>query len=134
MKLHDLKIRVYYEDTDAAGIVYYANYLKFAERARTEMMRAVGFEHAQVFEDKQTAFAIANVNVTYKAPAKLDDELVVKSQVLEIRGASMDMQQDIYKNDKLINEIKITLVCIDKNLKAVRIPQEVRDIFDKENK
>ncbi len=134
MKVHELKVRVYYEDTDAGGIVYYANYLKFAERGRTELLRDVGFEHAQVFKDKQTAFAVVNVNASYKAPAMLDDELVVKTLVTEMNGASMEMQQDIYKNDNLINEIKVTLVCIDKNLKAVRIPQEVRDIFSKENK
>ena len=132
MSVHELKVRVYYEDTDAAGIVYYANYLRFAERGRTEMLRDAGFEHAQIFKDEGIAFAVVNATVSYKAPAKIDDLLVIKSKIIRVGGASMEMQQDVYRDDKLINEMKITLVCVDRNLKAVRLPTEVRKIFEAE--
>jgi acyl-CoA thioester hydrolase len=129
---HSLPIRVYYEDTDAGGIVYHASYLRFAERGRTEMLRDGGFEHADLFKEQGVAFAVVNLAVNYKLPAKLDELLVVKSHISRLGGASMDMTQDIYRGDDLICEIKVTLVCIDQSLKAVRLPQVVRDLFKSE--
>lgn len=129
---HSLPIRVYYEDTDAGGIVYHASYIRFAERGRTEMLRDGGFEHADLFKEQGVAFAVVSLAVNYKSPAKLDDLLVVKTCISRLGGASMDMQQDIYRGDDLICEIKVTLVCIDQNLKAVRLPQVVRDLFKSE--
>ncbi len=130
MSTHHLKIRVYYEDTDAGGVVYHARYLNFAERGRTEMLRAAGFEHARLLHEGGTAFAVVNLNINYKGPAKLDDELVIKSKITRVGGASMEMQQDIYSADQLITEFKVTLVCVDGNFKAVRLPAEIRKIFD----
>lgn len=130
MSTHHLKIRVYYEDTDAGGVVYHARYLAFAERGRTEMLRAGGFEHAKLLHEGGIAFAVVNMNINYKAPAKLDDELVIKSTITKVGGASMEMQQDIYHADQLITELKVTLVCVDGNFKAVRLPAEIRKIFD----
>jgi acyl-CoA thioester hydrolase len=127
---HQLKIRVYYEDTDAAGIVYHASYLRFAERGRTEMLRAAGFAHAQIFKATGIAFAVVSMNINYNAPARLDDMLTVKSKITKIGGASMEMQQDIYSEDRLITEMKVTLVCIDSKFKAVRLPPEIRKIFE----
>ena len=129
---HSLPIRVYYEDTDAGGIVYHASYLRFAERGRTEMLRDGGFEHADLFKEQGVAFAVVSLAVNYKLPAKLDELLVVKSHISRLGGASMDMTQDIYRGDDLICEIKVTLVCIDQSLKAVRLPQVVRDLFKSE--
>ncbi|HEX2752897.1 MAG TPA: tol-pal system-associated acyl-CoA thioesterase [Alphaproteobacteria bacterium] len=129
---HSLPIRVYYEDTDAGGIVYHASYLRFAERGRTEMLRDGGFEHADLFKEQGVAFAVVNLAVNYKSPAKLDALLVVKTHISRLGGASMDMQQDIYRSNDLICEIKVTLVCIDQSLKAVRLPQVVRDLFKSE--
>jgi len=131
-KIHELPVRVYYEDTDAGGIVYHASYIRFAERGRTEMLRDAGFEHAQLFREQGIAFAVVSMNINFRAPAKLDDLLVVKTCVTRLGGASMDMQQDIYFGDLLICEIKLTLVCIDNALKAVRLPQVVRDLFKSE--
>lgn len=130
MSTHELKIRVYYEDTDAGGVVYHARYLAFAERARTEMLRAAGFEHVKLLHEGGTAFAVVNLNINYKAPAKLDDELVVRTKITRVGGASMEMQQDIYRNNQLLTELKVTLVCVDGNFKAVRLPTEIRKIFD----
>lgn len=129
---HHLPVRVYYEDTDAGGIVYHASYIRFAERGRTEMLRDAGFEHAQLFKEQGIAFAVVAMEINFRAPAKLDDLLVVKTHISRLGGASMDMQQDIFRGDDLICEIKVTLVCIDPALKAVRLPQAVRDIFKSE--
>lgn len=130
MSSHQLPIRVYYEDTDAAGIVYHASYLRFAERGRTEMLRDAGFEHAQIFKESGVGFAVVAMHINYNAPAKLDELLVVKSRITKVGGASMEMQQDIYRDDKLITEMKVTLVCIDSKLKAVRLPAVIRKIFE----
>lgn len=128
MTAHNLDIRVYYADTDAAGVVYHASYLKFAERGRTEMLRDAGFEHARLFKESGLAFAVVSININYKAPAKIDDLLVVKSEITRVGGASMEMQQNIYRGDQLLTEITVTLVCVDKSLKAVRLPAEIRKI------
>ena len=130
MSKHELKLRVYYEDTDAGGVVYHARYIAFAERGRTEMLRANGFEHAKLLKDGGIAFAVVDIHASYKAPAKLDDELVVKSWITRVGGASMEMQQEIFCADRLLTELKVTLVCIDGNFKAVRLPAEIRKIFD----
>lgn len=129
---HNLKIRVYYQDTDAAGVVYHASYLNFAERGRTEMLRDAGFEHAQVFKDSGIAFAVVSMNINYKAPARIDDLLTVCTQITRVGGASMEMQQDIYNGDRLMTEMKMTLVCVDRNLKAIRLPDAIRKIFTPE--
>lgn len=128
-QVHELPVRVYYEDTDAGGIVYHASYIRFAERGRTEMLRASGFSHAALLHDKGYAFAVASLTAQFKAPAKLDDLLTVKTHISRLGGASMDMQQDIYRGETLICEIKVALVCVDKALKAVRLPEEVRRLY-----
>ncbi len=131
MTAHQLKIRVYYEDTDAAGIVYHASYLRYAERGRTEMLREAGFEHGQIFKDTGTGFAVVAMNITYKAPAKLDDLLVLHTKITRVGGVSMEMQQDVYNEGQLITEIKVTLVCIDRAFKAVRLPATIKEIFER---
>lgn len=126
---HSLPIRVYYEDTDAAGIVYHASYIRFAERGRTEMLRDAGFKHAEIFNATGTGFAVVSLKVDYKSPAKLDDLLSIRSHVVRIGGASMDIQQDVYRDEDLLCAITVTLVCIDKSFKAVRLPNDIRAIF-----
>ena len=130
MNTHEYKRRVYYADTDSAGIVYYANYLRFAEESRGEVFRDAGFDRAK-FEkfEKARGFAVLEANAKYKAPAKLDDLLTVKSTVTKMGGASMVMQQDIYRDEQLLVEISITMVCFDDDLKSTRIPQEIREVF-----
>lgn len=126
---HELRVRVYYEDTDAMGIVYYANYLRYAERARMEMFRTVGFEYARILNETGISFPVVAMNIDYKVPARLDDLLTVKSTITRVGGASMEMQQDIYRDSVLLTEMKVTLVCIDGKFKAVRLPTEIREIF-----
>ena len=130
--MHEYNIRVYYEDTDAGGVVYYANYLKFAERARTEMMRSAGFEHARILKKQNIAFAVRHLEVDYQRPAKLDDLLIVYTKLLKIGGASMDIEQNINKNGQTIAHLKLTLVCMNIHTnKAARLPKECREIFSK---
>ncbi len=133
MQSHIYNIRVYYEDTDAGGVVYYANYLRFAERARTEMLREAGFEHAKLLISKKIAFAVRNCNISYRRSAKLDDKLKIKSKVIKITGSRMEIEQLIYNDiEELITEINVTLVCINvKTGKALRLPKECREIFSK---
>lgn len=130
---HELKIRVYYEDTDAGGVVYHARYVAFAERGRSEMLRDAGFEHAKMFNEGGPAFAVVGLNATYKAPARLDDLLTVKTRIAKVGGASMEMHQEICKDEQLLSEIKVTLVCVDGNFKAVRLPAEIRQIYESKN-
>lgn len=127
---HSFPVRVYYEDTDAGGVVYHASYLRFAERGRTEMLRAAGHDHISLLGNQGVIFAVAALNVNFRAPARLDDLLTVKTAVTRMGGASMEMQQDIWRGDRIISELKVTLVCIDKGFKAVRLPVEIRKAFE----
>ena len=96
-----LSVRVYIEDTDAGGIVFYVNYLKFMERARTEWLRSLGFDKAGANRES-FQFVVKSVEVEYKAPAKLDDELRVTAGLLNCGGASMDIAQNVYRGDSIL--------------------------------
>jgi acyl-CoA thioester hydrolase len=126
---HILPIRVYYEDTDAGGIVYHTSYLRFAERGRTEMLRDAGFEHAEILKTQGIAFTVIFMQVDFKSPARLDDLLVVKTGMKEVKGASMVMAQQIFRGDTLLVDITVKIACIDKTGKAARLPEAVRGIF-----
>ncbi len=125
-----LPLRVYYEDTDAAGIVYYGNYLKFAERARTEMIRELGFENSTLMVRDGLAFAVRACGVEYLKPALLDDALEVHSCVTRIGGASLDMEQVVRRNGDAITELNVKLVCMHATGPALgkpsRIPSNIR--------
>jgi acyl-CoA thioester hydrolase len=100
---HVFPVRVYYEDTDAAGIVYYANYLRFAERARTEMVRLTGGEGACVGEDGvRVAFAVRHCTADYRRPAKLDDLLNLRTRIRRVHGASLDMEQMVMRVNRRV--------------------------------
>ena len=133
MIAHQHHLRVYYEDTDAQAIVYNANYLKYMERGRTEMLRDVGFVHPQITEDGSNYFVVGEINARYKAPAKLDDQLIVESYVLNIGGASIKLQQNVLKRvasgNVLLLEGVVTLIYIAESGKPVRIPDILRDVF-----
>ncbi len=126
---HILPIRVYYEDTDAAGIVYHANYLRFAERGRTEMLRDAGFEHAAILAETGIAFTVISMNINFKIPAKLDELLSVKTRMVSVGGASMEMVQAIHRGDDLLADMTVKIACIDKRGKAARLPEAVRVLF-----
>lgn len=124
---HKLSIRVYYEDTDAGGIVYHANYLRFAERARTEWLRELGFENSQLLAQKGIALAVRRANAEYLRPARLDDALVVETRLTALRGASLDMAQTVRRGTDDLVRMTLTLACMNGDGRAVRLPAEVRN-------
>lgn len=120
-----LGLRVYIEDTDAGGIVYYVNYLKFMERARTEFMRSRGFGKDYIF-NRELMFVVRDVAVEYRQPARLDDELEATASILRLRGASMVFDQCVRRGDEILAQGEITIACVDRSgLKPRRLPQEV---------
>jgi len=123
---HVWPIRVYYEDTDAAGIVYYANYLKFAERARTELLRAVGIDHSRMRAKTGLAFAVRECSVDYQAPARLDDALEVHTRLLEISGAAIRAEQIVMRDHDVLVRIALRIVCLRADGRPARLPENVR--------
>ena len=123
---HRWPIRVYYEDTDAAGIVYYATYPKFAERARTEMMRASGASHSEMIAAFETAFAVSRCEVEYLKPARLDDLLSVETRVIEVGAAVIDLDQRVLREGELLADLKIRIACLNRKGRPQRLPAPVR--------
>ncbi len=118
-----LPLRVYIEDTDAGGIVYYVNYLKFMERSRTELMRSLGFDKNFIFNE-DLMFVVRDVAVTYFKPAKLDDELTATAIISEVKGATVTMQQSIKMGEEVMAKGQVTLACVDKaGVKPRRLPK-----------
>jgi acyl-CoA thioester hydrolase len=127
--IHRHMLRVYIEDTDSGGIVYYANYLRFAERGRTEMLRAVGISHADMIANYQLFLAVRHCEVDYLLPAKLDDTLVVESQVTKISGASLILAQRICRDGMPLVTLVVTIVCINAAGRATRLPDRLRQML-----
>lgn len=124
--VHRFPLRVYYEDTDAAGIVYYANYLKFVERARTEMMRLFGVEHERSRRAEGRAFIVRRAEIEFDAPARLDDELVVETRIEEVGGATILLAQDVIRGERALVRTRILVACIGTNGRPVRLPAALR--------
>jgi len=121
---HRWPVRVYYEDTDLAGIVYYANYLKFIERARSEMVRAAGIDQTAMKAGGQV-FAVARLEADYRAPAKFDDELIVETSVTKTTPARLTLQQVVTRESTLIFEAKVVLVCLGPDGRPTRLPPQI---------
>jgi len=121
------QVRVYYEDTDAGGVVFYANYLRFMERARTEWLRHIGFEHKQLIKQRNLVFAVKSVSIDYKKPARLDDLLNVSSSIIKYRGASITFQQLIHnESNELLTQAEVKVACLNATtLKASPMPEEL---------
>lgn len=123
---HRFHLRVYYEDTDLASIVYYANYLKFIERARTEFVRALGIDQTRIRDEDGIVFAVRRVEADYLAPALFDDELTVETSILAIKGARIEMQQTVRRGETSLFSALVTLVAMTKAAKPARIPAAIR--------
>ena len=123
------KLKVYYEDTDSGGVVYYANYLKFLERARTEALFSIGFSNKKIQEEFDALIIVKSCNIEYKKSAFLEDELTIRSFVKSITKTSFFMNQIITKDEKIIVEAQIHLVFIDKNGKPIKIPEDIYSKF-----
>ncbi len=127
MAPHRYHLRVYYEDTDAGGVVYHANYLKFAERARTEALREAGHPHADMSATHGVFFMVRRAKLDYLAPARLDDQLTVTTRVLYLRGATVALQQTIRRDVILLAETEILLACVRvHDARPARIPERWR--------
>lgn len=125
-----IPVRVYYEDTDAAGVVYYANYLRFCERARTEWLRALGFEQQALLANDGVGFVVRSVKADYLAPARLDDSLTVASSMDGLRRASIAFRQDILRGDERLFVAHVVLACVDwRRQKPVAIPAAMQQKF-----
>ena len=119
------KLKIYYEDTDSGGVVYYANYLKFLERARTEALFSIGFSNKKIQEEFDALIIVKSCNIEYKKSAFLEDELTIRSFVKSITKTSFFMNQIITKDEKIIVEAQVHLVFIDKNGKPIKIPEDI---------
>jgi tol-pal system-associated acyl-CoA thioesterase len=122
-----LPIRVYIEDTDAGGIVYYVNYLKFMERSRTELMRSAGFDKNYIFNEA-LMFVVRDVAITYLKPATLDDELLATARISQMKGASMRLWQTVTLAGDILAQGEVSIVCVDKvSMKPRRMPAAMRE-------
>ena len=119
------KLKVYYEDTDSGGVVYYANYLKFLERARTEALFSIGFSNKKIQEEFEALIIVKSCNIEYKKSVFLEDELTIRSFVKSITKTSFFMNQIITRSDENIVEAQVHLVFVDAKGKPVKIPDEI---------
>lgn len=122
---HSLPIRIYYEDTDLAGIVYYANYLKFIERGRTEWLRAVGFDQGQIRQDHDIVFAVRKVEADYLRPAVFDDLLTVVTRAIGLTAARIVFEQTVMRGDETLFIAKVTLAGLGGNGRAKPFPHDL---------
>jgi len=130
--IHSFPVRVYYEDTDAGGVVYYANYLRFAERARTDLLRILGIEQSRLAGEAGVVFVVRRCAADFLRPARLDDGLEIRTGVVDVRGASVDLRQSVRRNgDELVRmDVRIACMrCADPGRPA-RIPKAIRTAFE----
>jgi acyl-CoA thioester hydrolase len=123
---HHFTTRVYYEDTDLAGIVYYANYLKFIERARTEWVRELGIDQVRLKADAGTVFAVRRVEADYLRAARFDDVLTVLTTLRELTGVRLVLSQDVLRGPEILFRSVVTLVALGSEGQPVRLPAELR--------
>ena len=123
---HRCAIRVYYEDTDAGGIVYHSNYLKFAERARTEWLRDLGVQQRQWREETGLGFAVTRCEIDFRRSARLDDVLDVATRVLEVGGASLVAEQVIRREADEVARLRLVVACVDGHGRPARLPKNLR--------
>lgn len=127
---HSIDIRVYYEDTDAGGIVYHANYLNFAERGRTEFLRHTGFQNQILHAERNILFVVRHIDINYLKPALLDDQLRLETTICELKNTSFTMHQCAYRGDELLTDMRVVLVCVDaEKIVPVRLPEDVKGAF-----
>ncbi|MBT7943257.1 MAG: tol-pal system-associated acyl-CoA thioesterase [Alphaproteobacteria bacterium] len=125
--VHVMGVRVYYEDTDAAGIVYYANYLRYAERARTELLRHMGIESSSMMADLGLAFAVKRCVMDFVKPAKLDDLLTIESRPLDVGGASLEIDQRVRRDGADLVRMELKLACMSLDGRPARLPGDIRE-------
>jgi acyl-CoA thioester hydrolase len=128
---HHFALRVYFEDTDVAGLVYYANYLKFMERARSDMLRCAGVDQRAAIEAGEGVYVVAEANIKYRAPAKLDDDLVVLSEVKQVRAASCLIQQRVMRGREILADAMVTAAFLSPEGRPKRQPRAWVEAFER---
>jgi len=126
---HRFALSVYFEDTDAYGIVYYANYLKFMERARSDFIRAVGVDQAAELRSTGSAYAVVEVDIRYKKPARLGDDLLVVTTVDQVRASSVDIQQRVMRGPELLTKARVIAAFLDGEGRPRRQPRDWLEKF-----
>lgn len=130
MSEHRYALRVQWEDTDAAGIVYYANYLRFIERGRSDLLLSHGIDQRGLIDSENgVAFAVRACHVDYLKPARLHEELVVATAITELRGASLTLAQDVWRGAERLVQAEVKLACIDAKGRARRVPPPIAALF-----
>lgn len=126
-------VRVFYEDTDAGGIVYHANYLRFAERARTETLRSLGIQQSRLRDEHDVVFIVRHCAIDYRAPARFDDALEVRTRITGWRGSRIEAVQSVHRQgeDDVLVALDLTIACMNSRGRPVRVPGPVRDAFDR---
>ena len=122
--------KIYYEDTDAGGVVYYANYLKFLERARSEAIYSLGISNTEILDKEGVIIIVKSCNIEYKKPAKSEDEIQVVSKISEVKKSSFKMLQVIKKKSDIISVAEVVLVTVNRKGKPVRIPSLLKKLID----
>lgn len=122
---HALPITIYYEDTDLAGIVYYANYLRYIERGRSTLVRLQGIDQLEM-QRQGVVFAVRRVEADYIAPARLNDDLIVISEISALTGARMTFHQTVLRDDQLLFEAQVEVVCLTNDGRPTRFPADIR--------
>ena len=129
---HSFSLRVYFEDTDAGGMAYHATYLRWAERARTEALRDMKLPHQAMIEGHNSILVVRRVEVEYAAPARLDDQVVVETRVLAVRGVTMRLDQRMRRGEEILAALGVELACVDKDtLRPRRIPEPWRSALSR---
>ena len=133
-KVHHLNIRVYYEDTDAEGIVYHSKYLNFAERARTEFLRSYNLDQSTIEKKYGQIFVVKLINIDYLSIACLDDYLCIKTKISKLNKVKMIFSQLIYKSKNLVAKLEVTVCCLDKNRKVARMKNQIYATLNKQER
>ena len=126
---HVYPVRVYYEDTDAGGVVYHSNYLRFAERARTELLRDAGIDHVTLMDEYGLMLAVRRCEAEYVKPARLDDALKIRTTCIEATGASFWLEQLVQRGGETLVEMKLRLVCLKSDGRPARLPEKLKTTF-----
>jgi len=128
--LNKFSYRIYYEDTDAGGVVYYANYLKFFERARTDFLRELGINQSQLLQEQNICFVVRKCEIEYTSPIKLDDMILVDVEIVSMSATAIIMNQKIHRDNKMLSSLKVEIVCVDsKSFKPRRISEETKNLI-----
>ena len=130
-RTHYFALRVYFEDTDVAGIVYYANYLRFMERARSDMLRAMGVDQRAALESGEGVYAVAEVAIKYRRPAKLDDDLLIVTDIEEIRAASVLIHQRVMRGNEVLTDATVTAAFLSSEGRPKRQPRAWVEKFER---